>query len=112
LPRLLTRRPNSYFDDGYANTLARAEREGDAGALNVLAHRRSSALAHDLPSFSRVLIGRATLLRQWLMFFQTYPVLVMPVSAELPFENHLECRATKRSRAYGTPPSPVDPQTG
>src|SRR5882762_4849297 len=43
------------FDDGYGDMLAHAEREGDAGALNVLAHRRSSALAHDLPSFSRVL---------------------------------------------------------
>jgi hypothetical protein len=78
------------FDDGYADMLTRAECEGDAGALNMLAHRRSSALAHDLPTFSRVLIHRATLLRQWLMFFQTYAVLVMPVSAELPFENHLD----------------------
>lgn len=74
------------FDDGYADMLARAEREGDAGALNVLAHRRSTALALD----SRVLIRRATLLRKWLMFFETYAVLVMPVSAELPFENHLD----------------------
>jgi len=24
------------------------------------------------------------------MFFETYPVLVIPVSAELPFENHLD----------------------
>jgi amidase len=37
-----------------------------------------------------VLIRRATLLRQWLRFFETYAVLVMPVSAELPFENHLD----------------------
>jgi amidase len=51
---------------------------------------RPRVLAHDLPTFSRVLIRRATLLRQWLMFFQTYAVLVMPVSAELPFENHLD----------------------
>jgi amidase len=56
----------------------------------VLAHRRSSALALDQAAFSRVLIRRATLLRQWLRFFETYAVLVMPVSAELPFENHLD----------------------
>ena len=78
------------LDDGYADLLARAEREGDAGALNMLAHRRSSALVFDQPSFSRVLIRRATLLREWLMFFETYAVLVMPVSAELPFENNLD----------------------
>ena len=78
------------FDDGYVDMLARAEREGDPGALNVLAHRRSSALALDLPSLSRMLSHRATLLRKWLMFFETYAVLIMPVSAELPFENHLD----------------------
>jgi amidase len=78
------------FADGYADLLARAEREGDAGALNVLARLRSSAPALDQPSFSRVLIRRATLLREWLMFFETYAVLVIPVSAELPFENHLD----------------------
>src|ERR1700704_4617065 len=78
------------FDDGYADLLARAEREGDAGALNMLAHRRSSALALDQAAFSRVLIRRATLLRQWLTFLESYAVLVMPVSAELPFENHLD----------------------
>jgi amidase len=78
------------FDDGYADLLARAEREGDPGALNVLAHRRPNAPALDLPWLSRVLIRRATLLRKWLMFLETYAVLVMPVSAELPFENHLD----------------------
>ena len=78
------------FDDGYVDMLARAEREGDPGALNVLAHRRSSALALDLPSLSRMLSHRATLLRKWLTFFETYAVLIMPVSAELPFENHLD----------------------
>jgi amidase len=78
------------FADDYADQLALAEREGDAGALNVLAHLRSSALALDLPSFSQLLVRRATLLREWLMFLETYPVLVMPVSAELPFENDLD----------------------
>ena len=78
------------FADGYTDILARAEREGDTAALNVLAHLRSTAQALDLPAFSRLLSRRATLLRQWLMFFETYAVLVIPVSAELPFENHLD----------------------
>jgi amidase len=80
------------FADGYANMLDRAEREGGAGALNVLAHQRATAMAFDQAAFSRLLIRRATLLRQWLMFFKTYAVLVIPVSAELPFENHLDMR--------------------
>ena len=78
------------FADGYANMVDRAEREGDAGALNVLAHQRATAMALDQAAFARLLIRRATLLRQWLMFFETYAVLVIPVSAELPFENHLD----------------------
>jgi amidase len=78
------------FADGYANMVERAEREGDAAALNVLAHQRATAMALDQATFARLLIRRATLLRQWLMFFETYAVVVIPVSAELPFENHLD----------------------
>jgi amidase len=78
------------FADGYADMLDRAEREGDAGALNVLAHQRATAMAFDQAAFSRLLIRRATLLHQWLMFFETYAVLVIPVSAELPFEDNLD----------------------
>lgn len=78
------------FADGYADKLASAEREGDPGALNVLAHLCQTASALDQKSFSRLLVRRATLLRHWLMFFETYAVVVLPVSAELPFENHLD----------------------
>lgn len=82
--------PKLAFADGYANKLANAEREGDRGALNMLAHLRESALALDQSLFSQLLVRRATLLREWLMFLENYPVLVIPVSAELPFENHLD----------------------
>jgi amidase len=78
------------FADGYANMVDRAQREGDAAALNMLAHQRATAMALDQAAFAQLLIRRATLLRQWLMFFETYAVLVIPVSAELPFENHLD----------------------
>jgi amidase len=81
---------NLVFADGYAQILARAEQEGDPGALNVLAYVRASAEALDQPTFSRLLIRRATLLRRWQLFFETYAVLVIPVSAELPFENYLD----------------------
>lgn len=89
------------FVDGYADKVANAEREGDAGALNVLAHLRSSALALDQSSFSQLLVRRATLLREWQMFLETYAVLVIPVSAELPFETISTCKATTRLPACG-----------
>jgi amidase len=44
----------------------------------------------DLAELSRLLTRRATLLRQWLAFLDAYPVVVMPVSAELPFEDNLD----------------------
>lgn len=31
-------------------------------------------------------------MREWQTFFESYPVLVMPASGELPFENHLDMR--------------------
>jgi amidase len=78
------------FIDGYADKLRAAEREGDPGALNVLTQLRAIASSLDLAELSRLLTRRATLLRQWLAFLDAYPVVVMPVSGELPFENNLD----------------------
>lgn len=78
------------FLDGYDDKLAAAQREGDPGALNVLARLREQAVAFDLTAFSKSLSRRATLLRDWLTLFENYSVLVIPVSAELPFANHLD----------------------
>jgi len=38
------------------------------------------------------LTRRATLTREWLQFFETYSVLLIPVSAELPFPDGLDLR--------------------
>lgn len=79
-----------WLADGYAAMVASAEREGDPAAINVLASHRATADAVDLAGFSKLLVRRATLLREWMMFFESYAVMVMPVSAELPFANHLD----------------------
>ena len=39
----------------------------------------------DLYGFGRALARRATLLRAWMMFFEEYPLVLMPVSCEPPF---------------------------
>ena len=36
-------------------------------------------------AFSKALMRRATLSREWLLFLEKYPVLLIPVSGELPF---------------------------
>lgn len=79
-----------WLGDGYEAQLAAAEREGDPGALACLRGNRSKVFPFDADALSRALIRRATLTREWLEFFEKYPVLLMPVSGELPFPDHLD----------------------
>jgi amidase len=44
----------------------------------------------DRADFSKALTRRATLTREWMLFLEKYPVLLMPVSGELPFPDHLD----------------------
>ncbi|MEW6640249.1 MAG: amidase family protein [Pseudomonadota bacterium] len=81
-----------WLADGYDAMVAAAEREGDPAAIHVLRNHRDNARKLDFASFSKLLSRRATLLREWLLLLERYPVVVMPVSAELPFANHLDTR--------------------
>jgi amidase len=76
-----------WLGDGYEAQLEMAEREGDPGALACLRGNRTKVFPFDL---SKTLTRRATLTRQWLEFFETYAVLLMPVSGELPFPDQLD----------------------
>jgi len=76
-----------WLGDGYEAQLALAEKEGDPGALACLRGNRSKVLPFDL---SQALTRRATLTRDWLSFLEQYPVLLMPVSGELPFADQLD----------------------
>ena len=79
-----------WLADGYDAMVAAAEKEGDRGALVALAGQRDRAAGADLASFSATLTRRATLTRLWEQFFAEYPVLLLPVSAELPFPDKLD----------------------
>jgi amidase len=81
-----------WLGDGYEAQLAAAEREGDPGALACLRGNRSKVFPFDAAAFSKALTRRATLTREWLQFLDTYSVLLMPVSAELPFPDGLDTR--------------------
>ncbi|QPF83408.1 amidase family protein [Bradyrhizobium genosp. L] len=76
-----------WLGDGYEAQLAFAEREGDPGALACLRGVGPRVHPFDL---SQALARRATLTREWFAFFDKYPVLLMPVSGELPFPDHLD----------------------
>ena len=81
-----------WLSDGYDALRDMAEREGDPGALAVLRDQESVARALDLAAFSKLLTRRATLVRAWEMFFETYAVIVMPPCGELPFEWQLDLK--------------------
>ena len=76
-----------WLGDGYEAQLEAAEREGDPGALACLRGNRAKVHPFDL---SKTLTRRLTLTREWLAFFEKYAVLLMPVSGELPFPDHLD----------------------
>src|ERR1700688_3736036 len=81
-----------WLGDGYEAQLAAAEREGDPGALACLRGNRTKVFPFDAAAISQALTRRATLTREWLQFFESYSVLLMPVSGELPFPDRLDMR--------------------
>jgi amidase len=81
-----------WLGDGYETLLELAEREGDPGALTCLRGNRTRVFPFDADALSKTLTRRATLTREWLLFFEKYPVLLLPVSAELPFPDGLDRR--------------------
>jgi len=65
-------------------------REDDPDANFVLAQMERLAPSPDLNTFQDALQARAGFTRQWQLFLKDYPVLLLPVSAELPFPDQLD----------------------
>ena len=72
--------------DGFAEKAAAAEAEGDPGALALIGRFAARAADFQPNQLSAVLQRRLALMREWRMFLSDYPVVLMPVSGELPFE--------------------------
>lgn len=83
-----------WLGDGFAGMEAAAMKENDPGALTVLAGYKEQAQGIDLASISQALVRRATLLRIWQLFLVDYPVVLLPVSAELPFADDLDLKGS------------------
>lgn len=79
-----------WMGDGYEALVAAAAREGDIGAITALAGQ--AAIARDITAaqLSAALVQRATFTRQWQLFLERYPVVLLPVCAELPFAADLD----------------------
>lgn len=79
-----------WMGDGYEQLVEAARQEGDAGAIAALAGQKQIASGLGLAAFSDALSRRLTIARQWQLFLQRYPVVLLPTSAELPFANDLD----------------------
>ena len=79
-----------WLGDGFGALAEAAAREGDPGALAVVAAFRAKAESFAPDVVARSLVRRATLTRDWQLLLARYPVLLLPVSAELPFPDGLD----------------------
>src|SRR4029077_11532205 len=79
-----------WLGDQFAEQAHAAACDGDPGALAVIAGVRPQIEKLPADVVARALQRRATLMREWLLFFATYPVLLLPVSTELPFPDALD----------------------
>ena len=66
------------------------EEEDDPDANHVYRMLCEVVDAPDANELLDTIQRRATLVREWMLFFENYPVLLCPVSAELPFSNNLD----------------------
>jgi len=87
-----------WLGDGFPALADAVARDGDPGALAVIAASRAKVAAMPDDVINRSLVRRTTLMRQWRLFFAKYPVLLLPVSAELPFPDGLDLQGEKAFR--------------
>ncbi|MEE9313030.1 MAG: amidase family protein [Rhizobiaceae bacterium] len=64
--------------------------EGDPDAIAVYQNISRHAGEPDLDAVLDALQKRVTLMREWKLFFDQYPLVLCPVSGEQPFPDHLD----------------------
>jgi amidase len=79
-----------WLGDGFAGLVDAANRDGDHAAIAVVEAARSMAMTLPCDVVSRAMVLRTTVQREWRLFFMRYPVLLLPVSGELPFPDGLD----------------------
>uniref|UniRef100_UPI0035B473CF amidase family protein n=1 Tax=Paenirhodobacter enshiensis TaxID=1105367 RepID=UPI0035B473CF len=91
-----------WFGDDYAGQVAAAGREGDPGAIAALAGQRDFALSLGMAEFSAALVKRIGIAREWNLFLERFPVVLLPPSAELPFADNLDLKSDADYRRVWT----------
>ena len=96
--------------DAPERILAGAKAEGDPGAIFAMQGAMDWVGAVSLQDFSDTLTRRANLVREWARFFDTWPVLLLPPSSELPFDTDADLKngfewLTERQYFMAGPPA-------
>jgi amidase len=81
-----------WMGDGYEGMVQAAIADGDPGAIAALKGQERIAHGLGLQAFSDALKLRATVTRAWQRFMEDCAVVLMPVSAEMPFDRDLDLR--------------------
>jgi amidase len=79
-----------WLGDGFAVLSEAVARDGDPGARAVVSAFSTRAATFRCDVVARALLQRATVTREWRLFLAEHPVLLLPVSAELPFPDGLD----------------------
>jgi amidase len=79
-----------WLGDGFGALVEAVARDGDPGAHAVVTAVRAKVATLPADVISRELVRRTTLTRHWRQFLTQYPVLLLPVSGELPFPDNLD----------------------
>lgn len=83
-----------WLADGFAQLADAVARDGDPGAMAVMAFAKPRTKTYPTDAVARGLVQRAAARRQWQLFLNKYAVLLIPVSAELPFPDELDLQGT------------------
>ncbi|MFT0169963.1 amidase family protein [Paraburkholderia mimosarum] len=79
-----------WLGDGFPALAEAVARDGDPGAQAVVDGMRAKVAAMPENAVVKSLVRRTTLTRESRLFLSQYPVLLLPVSGELPFADDLD----------------------
>lgn len=85
-------------NEGRRTMLPLIEKLGDTAVKRAAANMALDTPPLDLPGYMAAISRRSTLLREWLLFLERYPIVLMPVSYEPPFPDGLDQESPEAMR--------------
>ncbi len=80
-----------WIGESFAPWEAMAAKDGDPGAIGTIAGVKTFLKGQvSAEGYAQTLVRRATIIRDYQALLQKHPVLLLPVSAELPFPDQLD----------------------